>query len=37
VHAQIEAPGIAYRYNASGRGFVRFVPFAHIERALSRR
>ena len=35
VHAQIEAPGIAYRYNARGRGFVRFVPFARIERALS--
>jgi hypothetical protein len=36
VHAQIEAPGIAYRYNADGRGFVRFVPFAQIERALGR-
>jgi hypothetical protein len=34
VHAQIEAPGIAYRYNAGGHGFVRFVPFAQIERAL---
>ena len=34
VHAQIEAPGIAYRFNAGGRGFVRFVPFAELERLL---
>jgi hypothetical protein len=36
VRAQIEAPGVAYEYNARGRGFVGFVPLAQIERRLGR-
>ena len=36
VRAQIESPGVAYRYNAGGHGFVRFVPLAKIERLLGK-
>ena len=36
VRAQIEGPGVAYRYNAGGHGFVGFVPVAKIEQRLGR-
>lgn len=36
MRAQIEAPGVAYQYNARGRGFVGFVPLARIEQRLGR-
>jgi hypothetical protein len=36
VGAHIEAPGIAYAYNANGKGIARFVPIAAVERALGR-
>jgi hypothetical protein len=35
VEAQIEAPGVVYRYNAAGSGEFRFVPFAKVLRALA--
>ena len=35
VEAQIEAPGVVYRYDAAGSGEFRFVPFAKIRRALA--
>jgi hypothetical protein len=35
VEAQIEAPGIVYRYNQAGSGEFRFVPFARVLRALA--
>jgi hypothetical protein len=34
VDAEIEAPGIAYAYNVKGRGILKFIPFARLERAL---
>jgi hypothetical protein len=34
--AQIEGPGVAYRYNAETHGFVGFVPLAKIEQRLGR-
>jgi hypothetical protein len=34
VHAQIEAPGIAYGYNVAGHGKLAFVPFARVELAV---
>ncbi|HET6174636.1 MAG TPA: hypothetical protein VFD90_18665 [Gaiellales bacterium] len=36
VEAQIEAPGVVYRYDAAGSGEFRFVPFAKVLRALAR-
>lgn len=36
VDAQIEATGVAYAYNAGGRGIARFIPIAAVERALPR-
>jgi hypothetical protein len=36
VFAQIEGPGVAYRYNAAGHGYVGFVPLAKIEQRLGR-
>ena len=36
VRAQIEGPGVAYRYNVGAHGFVGFVPLAKIERRLGR-
>ena len=35
VEAQIEAPGVVYRYDTAGSGEFRFVPFAQIRRALA--
>ena len=35
VEAQIEAPGVVYRYDAAGSGEFRFVPFAKVRRALA--
>ena len=35
VTAQIEAPGVVYRYDSAGRGEFRFVPFARVLRALA--
>jgi hypothetical protein len=37
AHVQIEAPGVAYQYNVDGRGFVRFLPLAAVERSLGLR
>ena len=34
VRVQIEAPGVVYTYNAHGRGIMRFVRLAVVERAL---
>ena len=35
VEAQIEAPGVVYRYDAAGSGEFRFVPFAKVLHALA--
>jgi hypothetical protein len=35
VEAQIEAPGVVYRYDTAGSGEFRFVPFAQIRHALA--
>ena len=36
VRAQIEGPGVAYRWNAGGYGYVGFVPLAKIEQRLGK-
>ncbi len=36
VRAEIEAPGIAYQYNAGGHGYLQFVPLSRVEAALGR-
>jgi hypothetical protein len=35
VEAQIEAPGVVYRYDVAGSGEFRFIPFAKVLRALA--
>jgi hypothetical protein len=35
VEAQIEAPGVVYRYDAAGSGEFRFVPFAKVLHTLA--
>jgi hypothetical protein len=35
VEAQIEAPGVVYRYDTARSGEFRFVPFARVRRALA--
>ena len=37
VRAAIEAPGVAYTYNARGHGYLRFVPMSTVERSLGLR
>jgi len=37
VQAAIEAPGVAYTYNARGHGYLRFVPMSTVERSLGLR
>ncbi len=36
VRAEIEAPGIAYQYNAGGHGYLQFVPLSRLDAALGR-
>ena len=36
VRAQIEGPGVAYRWNVGGYGYVGFVPLAKIEQRLGK-